>query len=360
MKASFLSSPFARVALRTLGLAPLDREFRLSGDLAGLSRILFVGSGQLSDLIFHLPLMMSIHERWPELEIQVMVEERWAEFLRREGMLSGLLVYRSDQLKARSSSYYRLLREVRDRNFDAVFLMGEEADGPRDLVAYASQAPLRVGVFHPQRESVLNCMLRWQGQDRYKMEMPWEISRLFGLAYDVADWRFEARPEEQRAADQMIHFRKPVSDQLLIAVDPGVGKGQGRVTGGSLSYLVNHISEHLRAKVIFLHLDGAESDCTELARLLRGETLDMPRQGLRELLALLTRCDLFLSGNTELFHVAVAASVPALGLFIEGDGRRWEPRHRKSVKILRGRPGEKMSLQDVDAAVEGILHARTP
>ncbi len=359
MKASFLNSPFARVALRTLGLAPLDREFKLSGDLADMSRVLFVGSGQLSDIIFHLPLLARIHEQWPELELQVLVDERWAEFLRREEMLSGLLVYRGDQLRARSSSYYRLLKEVRDRNFDAVFLMGEEADGPRDLVAYASQAPLRVGVYQPERDSMLNCMLRWQGQDRYKMEMPGEFSRLFGLSYDPWGWRFEARPEEQRAADQMIHFRKPISDQLLIAVDPGVGKGQGRVAADSLAYLVNHISEHLRAKVLFLHLPGAESEAAELTRLLRGEILDMPRQGLRESLALLTRCNLFLSGNTELFHVAVAAGVPALGLFIESDGKRWEPRRSDSVSILRGRPGEKMSLQDIDSAVEGILHDRS-
>lgn len=358
MKASFLSSPFARVALRTLGLAPLDREFRLSGDLADMSRILFVDSGELSDLVFHLPLMARIHEQWPELEIQVMVSDTWADFLRREEMLGGLLVYRSDQLRARSSSYYRLLREIRDRNFDAVFLMGESADGPRDLVAYASQAPLRVGVFQDQRESLLNCMLRWRGQDRYKMEMPGELSRLFGLAYDPGRWRFEARPEEQRAADQMIHFRKPVADQLLIAVDPGVGKNQGRVAADSLGYVVNHISEHLRAKVIFLHLPGAESEASELARLLRVEVLDMPRQGLRDLMALLTRCDLFVSGNTELFHVAVAAGVPSLGLFTEGDGKRWEPRGQDYVSVLRGRPGEKMSLQDIDVAVEGILHAR--
>jgi heptosyltransferase II len=359
MKASFLSSPFARVALRTLGLAPLDREFKLRGDLSDMERILFVGSGQLSDILFHLPLMARIHERWPGLELQVLVEEGWAEFLRREEMLSGLLVYRGDQLRARSSSYYRLLKEVRDRNFDAVFLMGEEADGPRDLVAYASQAPLRVGVFQPQRESMLNCMLRWQGQDRYKMEMPGELSRIFGLSYDPDGWRFEARPEEQRAADQMIHFRKPIGDQLLIAVDPGVGKGHGRLAVDSLGYLVNHISEQLRAKVLFLHLPGAEANAAELMRLLRGEVLDMPRQGLRETLALLTRCNLFLSGNTELFHVAVAAGVPALGLFTEGDGKRWEPRRHDSVAILRGRPGEKISLQEIDTAVEGILHART-
>lgn len=359
MKASFLSSPFARVALRTLGMAPLDREFRLNGSLAELERILFVDSGELSDLVFNLPMMAAIHSQWPNIELHVMVEERWAELLRKESMLSNLLIYRSEQLKARSSSYYRLLKEVRNRAFGGVFLMGESADGPRDLVAYASQAGLRVGVFQPEREALLNCMLRWRGRDRYKLELPWELSRLFGMSYDLPSWCFALGEGEQRAADQLIHFRKPVRDQILIAVDPGRGKGERQVASGNLSYLVNHIKERLRGKVLILHLDGEQKEALEFRRQLRGDALDMPPQRLRELLALLTRCDLFLAGNTELFHIAVAAGVPSLGLFTEADGKRWEPRNRAAVSVLRGRPGEKMSLQEIDKAVEGILNART-
>lgn len=359
MKSSILNSPFARAALRTLGMAPLDREFRLSGGLAGLRRILFVDSGQLSDLVFHLPLIAEIHRRWPEIELHVMVDQRWADLMRREPMLAGLLVYKEEQLKVRSSAYYKLLKEVKARGFDGALLMGAEADGPRDLVAYASQASLRIGIHHPERDALLNCLLRWRASDRYAMEIPCELARIFGVSYDLGRWRFELRPEEQRAADQLIHFRKPVREQMLIAVDPGHGKGERRVAANNLSYLVNHISERLRGKVLLLHLGEMDRELAEFRRLLRAEALDMPPQGLRELLALLTRCDLILAGNTELFHVGVSAGVPTLGLFTDADGKRWEPRHREAVRVLRGRPGEKMSLHDIDAAVEEILNVRS-
>ena len=78
----------------------------------------------------------------------------------------------------------------------------------------------------------------------------------------------------------------------------------------------------------------------------------------RERLALLSRCDLLVAGNTEFFHAAVAAGVPSLGLFSAADSSRWEPRRRERVGVLRGQPGQKMSLREIDAAVEGILHVQ--
>ncbi len=358
MGSPILKSGFARVALRTLGMAPLDREIHLTGSLDGLERLLFVDSGQLSDILFFLPVVAEIKRDWPDIQLHMMAEERWADLLRKEARLDGLILYRSDQLRARSSSYLRLLREVKGRSFDGVFLMGEESDPPRDLVAYASQASLRVGAYQPEREALLNCMLRWRGQGRYKMELAEEMTRFVGLKYDAGAWRFRLRPEELRAADQMIHFRKPVKEQLLIGVDPSPGKSSRRFASSNLHFLVDHLVDKLRAKVMLFHVGEDSSESEEFRRRIRqSETLDMPSQGLRETLALLSRCDLFVAGNTELFHVAVAGGVPAIGLFTEADGVRWEPRGREHVAVVRGKPGESLPITELDKAVERIRHA---
>ena len=360
MNRTILTSPFARIALRTLGMAPLDREFTLSGSLAGMRRLLFIDSGDLSDLIFYLPVLEQLAAHWPNVEIHVMVSERWLQMIGKEAAITDLLVYRPDQLRPRSASYFRLLREVRERSFDGVFLMGEECDPPRDLVAFASQAPLRVGAYHPQREPILNCMLRWRGKDRYKNELAEELSRLIGLRYSAQKWRYRPREAELRAAEQIIHFRKPLKDQLLFGVDPGAGKGNRRFATDNLRYLLEHLTERGSAKIMLFHMELDMAEIESFRRKLRGEVLDMPEGNLRETLALLSRCDLFLSGNTELFHVAVAQGVPTVGLFTDSDGARWEPRDREDVLVLRGRPGEKVALSEIDAAVQRVIDARTP
>ena len=177
---------------------------------------------------------------------------------------------------------------------------------------------------------------------------------------DPRIWRFRLRPEEARAAEQMIHFRKPVRTQVLIGFDCSAGKAGQRFAGSNLQYLAGHLISRLRAKAMLFHLGEADRDIEDFRRELRSEILDMPAQNLRETLALLSCCQLFVAGNTELFHAAVAMGVPAIGLFTEADGRRWEPRDRAYVRVLRGKAGESLSLKELDGVVEEILIAPPP
>ncbi len=359
MGKTILTSPFARIALRTLGMAPLDREFHLSGSIEGMRRLLFVGSGELSDIIFFLPVFDELQRQCPGIELHLLVAERWLELLGKETCLSDLIVYKPEQLRPRSTSYFRLLKEVRERNFDGVVLMGENCDPARDLIAYASQAPLRIGAFHPQREPILNCMLRWSGKKRYQNELAEELSRVLGIRISAKDWRYRPLDAELRAAEQIIHFRKPRKDHLLFGVDPGPGKGNRRFSADNLRYLVDHLTERMPTKIMLFHLDGEAEDIAGFKSKLRSEVLDMPEGNMRETIALLSRCDLFLAGNTELFHVAVSQGVPVVGLFTEADGLRWEPRDRDDVFILRGRPGEKLALDEIDTAVKRVIDAHS-
>jgi len=355
MAACILQSSAGRAILKTLGFAPRDVQFRLNGDLTRLSRVLLVDSGRLSDLLFFMPVAERLRAQAPSVEIVLMVHQRWADFLRREAVVSELILYDDSQLKLRSSAYHRLLKEMRRRSFDVVLLMDETVQPLRDLVAYASGAPLRIGVHDPEREAFLNCTVRWGGSGRYRMELARELSRVLGLSYEPERWNYRFQPEEVRAADQLIHFRKPVKEQLLIGVDGATGLGDTRLVEGHLAYIVGHLAGSLHAKVILFDLDKGKGG--ELAARLGPSTLDTPDLGLRETLALLSRCDLFVAGNTELFHAAVTFGVPALGLFTDSDKLEWEPRGREHVAVLRGRPGEKISLTDLESSVRGILHA---
>ena len=340
-----------------MGLSPRKKQFRLTGGLAGDERILFVDSGSLTDLVFFLPVIESIRDRWPGVSITIMVQEEWADLLRGERGLEGIILYSSEQLRIRSTAYHRLLREIKGRCFDTVVLMGSVEDPFRDLVAYASGAPLRVGIETAERESILNCTLRWRNRDRYRMGLAREIGRILGIDYETNAWRMSFRADELRAADQLIHFRKPRADQLLIGVDPGSGLESNRLAESHLAYLASHLGRSLRAKILVFQLHPDAEAREAFRRRLQVESLDIPKISLRETLALLSRCGLFIGGNTELFHSAVACGVPSIGMYTEVDGLEWEPRERPGVAILRGRPGEKLSLKELDEEVGRILHA---
>ncbi len=70
---------------------------------------------------------------------------------------------------------------------------------------------------------------------------------------------------------------------------------------------------------------------------------------------MLSQCDIFLSGNTNLFHFASAMKIPTIGLFTKYDGKSWIPEKMPNVRIFKGTKGEKLSLKNFFGKVDEVL-----
>ncbi|MFQ5600613.1 MAG: glycosyltransferase family 9 protein [Candidatus Krumholzibacteriia bacterium] len=123
----------------------------------------------------------------------------------------------------------------------------------------------------------------------------------------------------------------------------------------TLAYLVTAIYQHYRSKVIVLATPEEDETAVRFEQALQCERIDLPRHNVKDVVAVLSQCDLFLSGNTNLLHFAVAFGVPTIGLFTDRDDLRWRPSEQPRVAIIQGRRGAKLSLSDFLAQVERLL-----
>ena len=123
----------------------------------------------------------------------------------------------------------------------------------------------------------------------------------------------------------------------------------------TLSYLLGAIYHQYRAKVVVLATPDEDETATRFEQALKCERIELPRHNAKDTVALLTQCDLFLSGNTNLFHFAAAFGVPAIGLFTERDERRWMPPVQPHVAVIEGKRGEKQSTAAFLEHVERLL-----
>jgi ADP-heptose:LPS heptosyltransferase len=85
----------------------------------------------------------------------------------------------------------------------------------------------------------------------------------------------------------------------------------------------------------------------------------LQRETLLDMLVLLTQCDLFLAGNTDLFHFAVAQGVPTVGLFTEAEAVHYRPGARPRVRVIAVERGEKVDIETLMEAVEAVTGGRT-
>jgi ADP-heptose:LPS heptosyltransferase len=270
--------------------------------------------------------------------------------------INEMISYEPEHLSLVSTTYLSLVKRLKSRSFDVVFLLGQEFSFARSLAALLSGAGVRVGFSQKFSYPFINCELRRSDGSMYEGGRSVAFLNALGMAPgdNLPAWKLPR--SDGKWADQLIHFRKPDKDTMLIAVDPGVGKGHHRLAEKSFSYLVEHVCNHYPSKALVVsnNLDPKQLDAFRSS--LDVDLVDLEPKNVKEALALMSRADLVLSGNTDFFHFCVNMRVPTLGFFTGHDGDNWFPKSTPWVQIIQGVRGQKLSLDEVYSKIDTLLH----
>ncbi len=351
MSPSFLQKVFKGSAGDRVETEP----FQLPGALFDGVKVLLIDSGDPTDLLFSMPLVEEIHDRFPHAHVGLVSDERLHYLALSSGAFHEVIVFSPEQLKLNSKGFSLLADAVGAEAWDVAILLGRHQDPPREELALVSGARLRVGPAHERAYPRVNCAVRSSAEEHYPYRRTATWGKLFGLPLEHVPLNWPLPESKLRQVAQLVHFNKPRKDQLLVGVDPGVGKMGTRLGLENLAFLVNHLGKRISSKSIVLTADEDEERPAAFESLLTVDLLRLPRPTLMEVVLLLSQCDLFISGNTDLFHYAVALGVPALGLFTSRDGRRWRPDEGESVEILELEDGVELELATVMSRVDALL-----
>ena len=157
-------------------------SFSLPGALNDQARILAIDSGDLSDLLFHIPLLQGIRSCFPGARIDFLLPEDHTPLVVPSGLARQCLVYSPNQLRSWSPSLASLLRSVRKNNYDLAILMSLTPQSVLELAALASGASLRFGPSHKRSYPAINFEIRNSAESaRYRGLRPTLAASFLGL-----------------------------------------------------------------------------------------------------------------------------------------------------------------------------------
>jgi ADP-heptose:LPS heptosyltransferase len=339
-----------------LGRMVREQAFSLPGDIGNDSRILIVDSGDLTELLFFAPVINHLKSKYPGMRITLLVREGNGELIRTMDQINEMISYEREHLSLLSTTYFSLIKRLKSREFNVVFLLGRDFSFARSLIALFTRAKLRVGFAQEFTYPFINCELRLTGESRYEADRA--IGYMSALGYrpdeSMPGWRLP--DQDVRWANQMIHFRKPDPKEKLIAVDPGIGKGSHRLAEGAFAQIVSQIASRYPSKVLVVSNNLDSKSVARFKAGLNADLVDLTPKNVKEALALLSRADLLLSGNTDFFHFSVGMRLPSIGFFTRHDASNWFPKNTPWVQIIQGVKGQKMSLEEVFSKIDTLLH----
>ena len=257
---------------------------------------------------------------------------------------------------------------LRHRRIDAALVCSGRAR--ERVLVYAAGCARRVGPSAGILDALLTSRVPVDlGENRSRLWL--RLGEEVGAAVDGATSGFSPPEEARRAAEQSLLGGGFETGRLLGAIGPGAGFGNGaegfapadlRWDAERYAHLANQIGHRHGAGIVVLG-DAGDRELVDAMLLdIEADWLDLSgRLSILEAGAVVQRCDLVVSGDTPLLHLAAAVGTPSIGIFGPTDGRRrgpWGPEHRV-VQGLFGRSGEgpleRVRVDDVLAWIESAL-----
>ncbi len=334
-----------------------EARFSLPDCLRDDARLLCIDTGQLTDVLFHVPLLTAIRRRFPGSTMDFLMPEKHAPLVVPSGLARQCLLYKPGQLNPWRPSFASLLKQVQAGSYDVALLMAHEPQPALEMAALASGAALRCGPSHAAAWPSINFELR-ADPDGYLGDRLRHVAPFLGLSPGELRPRWPLPLDKLRQMAQQVHFHKPNAQQLLVGIDPGPPLTGDPFTLETYQAVARAVTGHLTCRVLPLtHPEHAEG-LGRFEVLLANVAAGLGRDTLLEVVLLLSQCDLFVAANTDTFHFAVAAGVPTVGLFPADVPGCWRPRGRASVCLLAPDDDGRFEPERLLAAVDEVLAGR--
>lgn len=322
-----------------------------------ITSVLVMEPWYIGDLVLATPILRAIRRRYPHARITVLGAPHAEELLRHSGLADEVIVanlpWTSKHAKYDPRRYdlramRDLISKLRRRRFDLT--IDARMDLRSNLVTFLTGAPRRVGYDFGGGAFLLTDAVA-ADPDRFHRVDDWLA--LMQPLDDSAPGRAEptgmlqpflaVSDSERDEAKARLRAAGIDPAEPIVAVHGGAGDARRRWPRLSFRNVAARLASEHGAKVIWFVEPGPdEAD-------IPGATAVF-RTSLREMMALLTCCRLFLCNDSGPMHIADALDVPVVAVFLTGNPV-WHRPYRKSQLVVGAGTGHDFLVAPTEAEV---------
>lgn len=340
------------------------------------ARFLVVRLGSLGDIVHTLPAVATLRAAFPQARLDWLVEARWQELLELNPDVSNVipvdtLAWRRRPLRVRTwRSVTTLVRGLRGIEYDvALDLQGLYKSA---LLARLSGARERFGFekdFVKESGAARFYTVRVRPpENTHVIEMNLALAQAAGGREACRRFPLPTRPEDEAYVEHLLRSNQ-VREFFLLS--PGGGWGSKCWPVERYAMLHNALARQRGWRSVVNAGPGEEDLVSELLAQARvTHPVHFPLS-LRQLVALIRRARVLISGDTGPLHLAAAVGTPVVGLYGPTDPVRNGPysqravviHHREQAPITYKRDDQPapallaITVEEVLAAVERCLEA---
>jgi heptosyltransferase-2 len=302
-----------------------------------IKRILVRSANWVGDTVMMLPSLVAVRETFPRAEITVLANPWVLPLLENHPAVDQTMVIDKGGGVIRAAKEVLLIiSRLRNVQFDLAVLFQNAFEAA--LLSYLGGVHYRVGYNSDGRGLLLtHTVIR----DKAILSAH-QVDYFLGLAHAMGWQVKETNPvvylnkEDSKAVDMMLASEGVCGNDMLIGLNPGAAYGPAkRWPAERFALIGDWVAKRWDAKVVLFGSPAEAAVAEEVEMRMNAQPLNLcGKTTLGQAMALIKRCDFFLTNDSGLMHVAAALNRPLVAVFGPTDHVQTRPVSR-NARVVR-------------------------
>ena len=300
-----------------------------------IERVLIRGTNWIGDVVMTLPAVAAIRKTWPRARISILAKPWVAEVYRLSPDVDEIITFAEPGRHAGILGKWRLAGELRSYDFDCAIILQNAIEAA--ILARLAGIPLRAGYNSDGRGLLLTHSVRRTPAIRKVHQIDYYREMVRALGCTTAGRNVHLRPgkDYDETAKRLLGQFGIGEGSPLIGIAPGAAYGPAKKWLPELfSATADRLIDATGAQTILFGSSNDRESTAAVEKNARHRLIDIAgKTDLKEAMALIAHCTLFLSNDSGLMHVAGALGIPTIAIFGSTNPATTSPVGEKSVVI---------------------------
>ncbi len=271
----------------------------------------------LGDLVMATPVIEDIRAKWPEAQITAMCQSNVAPILQKDPRLTTIFSFKRPSGWLHRSAVRDVIRTLKHNQYDLGILLTNSFSSA--WYFWRGQVQNRIGYQGHYRSWLLSQAVPYPKEietqhlvKTYKM-----LLEPLGIPLSESDPKLFITDEERKSAQELLKQQGLSFGDILVGINPGAAFGTAKC------WLPERFQEVTKKLLTYPNVKIVYFGDPAGAPLVNMICQDFPEQvinlagktNLRQLMALIQLCQIFLTNDSGPMHIAAALGTPLLALF---------------------------------------------
>ena len=263
------------------------------------------------------PAVRAIRQRFPSTHISLLAKPWVVPVFESSKHIDQLLIYDDNGRHKGILGKFRLARDLKKYHFDAAILLQNAFEAA--LITFLADIPIRIGYDTDVRQLFLTHAVSCTNEIKKKHQTGYylNIIRGIGIKEDNRELYLRLNQRDRFQSEKILLEQQLSLDDKIVGINPGATYGPAKQWPfDRYARLADKIQTFTKAHIIIFGGPNDRNLGKKISQKMQYRPIDLSgKTSLGEAMALIERCDLFITNDSGLMHVAAALDVPLIAVF---------------------------------------------